>query len=162
MWSAVPKSRTPADGRPGNCSVSFEIIAPLAAARLGGLERPPSPTQTKRYSMQVTALAWNPQYPDFFAAAYGSYDFMRQGSGIVCCFSLKNTSHPEYTFGTESGVSGSLRYCTMLGRRGGGGIIHPLRARPEGPWRVLRFREALPYRPSRGGDEGKVAGFAAR
>lgn len=29
---------------------------------------------------------------------------MRQGSGIVCCFSLKNTSHPEYTFGTESGV----------------------------------------------------------
>ena len=53
---------------------------------------------------QVTALAWNPQYPDLFAAAYGSYDFMRQGSGIVCCFSLKNTSHPEYTFGTESGV----------------------------------------------------------
>lgn len=52
----------------------------------------------------MTALAWNPQYPDLFAAAYGSYDFMRQGSGIVCCFSLKNTSHPEYTFGTESGV----------------------------------------------------------
>lgn len=57
-----------------------------------------------RAQEQVTALAWNPQYPDLFAAAYGSYDFMRQGSGIVCCFSLKNTSHPEYTFGTESGV----------------------------------------------------------
>lgn len=60
---------------------------------------------------QVTALAWNPQYPDLFAAAYGSYDFMRQGSGIVCCFSLKNTSHPEYTFGTESGVSQKETQC---------------------------------------------------
>ena len=70
---------------------------------------PPSsalPAHVRTYcdDSQVTALAWNPQYPDLFAAAYGSYDFMRQGSGIVCCFSLKNTSHPEYTFGTESGV----------------------------------------------------------
>jgi hypothetical protein len=23
---------------------------------------------------------------------------------MVCCFSLKNTAHPEYTFSTESGV----------------------------------------------------------
>ena len=29
---------------------------------------------------------------------------MRQGSGMICCFSLKNTSHPEYTFNTDSGV----------------------------------------------------------
>jgi len=53
---------------------------------------------------QVTALCWNPQYPDLFAVGYGSYDFMRQGSGVVCAFSLKNTSHPEYLFATESGV----------------------------------------------------------
>ncbi|KAJ1446761.1 WD40-repeat-containing domain protein [Pelagophyceae sp. CCMP2097] len=53
---------------------------------------------------QVTALAWNPKYPDLFAVGFGSYDFMRQGSGMVCCFSLKNTSYPEYTFTTESGV----------------------------------------------------------
>lgn len=53
---------------------------------------------------QVTALCWNPQYGDLFAVGYGSYDFMRQGSGMVCCFTLKNTSHPEYTFSTESGV----------------------------------------------------------
>jgi dynein intermediate chain 1, axonemal len=52
----------------------------------------------------VTALCWNPAYPDLFAVAYGSYDFMRQGSGMVYCFSLKNTSHPEYLFTTESGV----------------------------------------------------------
>lgn len=53
---------------------------------------------------QVTALAWNPRYPDLFAVGYGSYDFMRQGSGMVCCFSLKNTSNPEYIFYPESGV----------------------------------------------------------
>jgi dynein intermediate chain 1 len=61
-----------------------------------------STERTKR--KQVTTLCWNPSYPDLFAVAYGSYDFMRQGHGIVCCFSLKNTSHPEYMFSTESGV----------------------------------------------------------
>jgi dynein intermediate chain 1, axonemal len=57
-------------------------------------------------STQVTALCWNPRYPDLFAVGFGSYDFMRQGSGMICCFSLKNTSNPEYIFSTESGVSG--------------------------------------------------------
>lgn len=61
-----------------------------------------STERTKR--KQVTAICWNPAYPDLFAVAYGSYDFMRQGSGIVCCFSLKNTSHPEFIFSTEAGV----------------------------------------------------------
>lgn len=61
-----------------------------------------STERTKR--KQVTALAWNPSYPDLFAVGYGSYDFMRQGSGMVCCFSLKNTSNPEYLFSTDSGV----------------------------------------------------------
>mmetsp|Transcript_32575 Transcript_32575/g.68390 ORF Transcript_32575/g.68390 Transcript_32575/m.68390 type:complete len:722 (-) Transcript_32575:752-2917(-) len=53
---------------------------------------------------QVTSLCWNPQYNDMFAVGYGSYDFMRQGTGMVCCFSLKNTSYPEYVISTESGV----------------------------------------------------------
>jgi len=61
-----------------------------------------STDRTKR--KQVTTLCWNPSYPDLFAVAYGSYDFMRQGSGMVCCFSLKNTSFPEYQFNTDSGV----------------------------------------------------------
>jgi len=58
--------------------------------------------KTKR--KQVTALCWNPAFPDLFAVGYGSYDFMRQGSGMIACLSLKNTSHPEYQFNTESGV----------------------------------------------------------
>lgn len=53
---------------------------------------------------QITALCWNPFHPDLFAVAYGSYDYMRQGGGMICCYSLKNTSHPEYLFSTDSGV----------------------------------------------------------
>lgn len=52
----------------------------------------------------VTSLCWNPRYKTMFAVGYGSYDFMRQGVGMVCCFSLKNTSTPEHFFSTESGV----------------------------------------------------------
>jgi dynein intermediate chain 1 len=53
---------------------------------------------------QVTSLCWNPLYNDLFAVGYGSYEFTRQGTGTVCCYSLKNTSYPEYVIGTESGV----------------------------------------------------------
>jgi len=53
---------------------------------------------------QVTALCWNPRYSDLFAVGYGSYEFMKQGSGLICCFSLKNTSFPEFIFSMESGV----------------------------------------------------------
>ncbi|CCI39960.1 unnamed protein product [Albugo candida] len=53
---------------------------------------------------QVTAVCWNPRFSDLFAVGYGSYDFLKQGSGVVCCYSLKNSFHPEYTFTTESGV----------------------------------------------------------
>eukprot|EP00804_Cyclotella_cryptica_P017007 CCRYP_003267-RA/>CCRYP_003267-RA protein AED:0.31 eAED:0.31 QI:634/1/1/1/0.33/0/4/1214/565 len=53
---------------------------------------------------QVTSLCWNPLYNDLFAVGYGSYEFTRQGVGMVCCYSLKNTSYPEYVIGTESGV----------------------------------------------------------
>lgn len=53
---------------------------------------------------QVTALCWNPQYDDMFAAGYGSYEFLKQASGLVCLYSLKNPSHPEFMLHTESGV----------------------------------------------------------
>ena len=53
---------------------------------------------------QVTSICWNSDSPDLFAAGYGSYEFSKQGPGIVACFSLKNPSFPEYVFNTESGV----------------------------------------------------------
>lgn len=39
-----------------------------------------------------------------FAVTYGSFDFMKQGSGLLCVYSLKNPSFPEYIFQTDSGV----------------------------------------------------------
>lgn len=53
---------------------------------------------------QVTSLCWNPKNTDLFAVGYGSYNFLQQGSGLVCCYSIKNTSYPEYIFPTESGI----------------------------------------------------------
>lgn len=43
-------------------------------------------------------------YSDLFAVGYGSYDFQKQGSGLVCLFSLKNSTHPEVIIPTPSGV----------------------------------------------------------
>ena len=52
----------------------------------------------------VTSICWNPKYNDMFAVGYGSYDFLKQQSGMVHCFTLKNPSFPEYTFYCDSGV----------------------------------------------------------
>jgi dynein intermediate chain 1 len=35
---------------------------------------------------------------------YGSFDFMKQGMGFLCMYSLKNPSFPEFCCQTESGV----------------------------------------------------------
>jgi hypothetical protein len=39
--------------------------------------------QDRTKKKQVTALCWNPHYPDLFAVGYGSYDFMRQGAATA-------------------------------------------------------------------------------
>ena len=36
--------------------------------------------------------------------ALSAQDFMRQGTGVICCYSLKNTRFPEYVFNTDAGV----------------------------------------------------------
>lgn len=33
---------------------------------------------------QVTCIKWNPHYSDLCAVGFGSYDFMRQGNGVIC------------------------------------------------------------------------------
>lgn len=52
----------------------------------------------------VTSLCWNPTHLDMFAVGYGSYDFLKPTSGLICVYSLKNPSYPEYVFTTDSGV----------------------------------------------------------
>lgn len=58
----------------------------------------------KSKGKNVTAICWNPRYKDMFTVAYGTYDFLMQKSGLICCFTIKNPFWPEYTFTTESGV----------------------------------------------------------
>ena len=55
-------------------------------------------------SKHATSLCWHPQFSDLFTVSYGSYDFMKQGSGLIYCYSLKNTACPLYAFRTSSGV----------------------------------------------------------
>lgn len=52
----------------------------------------------------VTSICWNPKYSDLFAVGYGSFDFLKNSTGVIGCFSLKNPSYPEYLFLTQSGV----------------------------------------------------------
>ena len=53
----------------------------------------------------VTCLQWSSLYPDLFAAGYGSYNFYQQPRcGLICVFSLKNSSHPEYLLAAPAGV----------------------------------------------------------
>eukprot|EP00750_Incisomonas_marina_P031856 INCI837.1.p1 GENE.INCI837.1~~INCI837.1.p1 ORF type:complete len:735 (-),score=142.11 INCI837.1:139-2178(-) len=55
-------------------------------------------------SKHATSLCWHPQFTDLFTVSYGSYDFMKQGSGLIYCYTLKNTACPLYAFRTSSGV----------------------------------------------------------
>ena len=58
----------------------------------------------KEKKKQVTSISWSGKYRAMFAVSYGSYDFAKQGPGIICCLSLKNPSFPEFIFPTASGV----------------------------------------------------------
>jgi dynein intermediate chain 1 len=52
----------------------------------------------------VTGLCWNTTHRDLFAVSLGSYDFTRQSSGVVCVYSLKNPSSPDYVYQVDAGV----------------------------------------------------------
>jgi len=58
----------------------------------------------KRAKKHVTSIQWNPKYPDLFAVGYGSYDFLKRVTGLICCYTIKNPIWPEYQFQTESDV----------------------------------------------------------
>ncbi|KAM3877528.1 dynein, axonemal, intermediate chain 1, paralog 2 [Diretmus argenteus] len=58
----------------------------------------------KAKRLSVTALCWNKKYQDMFAVGMGSYDFSKQGHGMLIFYSLKNSIFPEYIYPTNSGV----------------------------------------------------------
>lgn len=61
----------------------------------------------------LTALCWSSDYLDLFAAGYGSYGFLKQCSGLVACFSLKNPSYPEFSCATDSGTDSGF-HCHLV------------------------------------------------
>jgi len=61
-------------------------------------------TSDRTKHKHVTGICWHPFFPDMFAVSFGSYNFMHQSTGLIYCYSLKNSSYPEFTFSTESGV----------------------------------------------------------
>uniref|UniRef100_UPI0037E7B241 dynein, axonemal, intermediate chain 1, paralog 2 n=1 Tax=Semicossyphus pulcher TaxID=241346 RepID=UPI0037E7B241 len=58
----------------------------------------------KAKRLSVTALCWNKNYQDLFSVGMGSYDFNKQGRGMLVFYSLKNSAFPEYIFPTNSSV----------------------------------------------------------
>ncbi|KAG7229755.1 hypothetical protein INR49_012551 [Caranx melampygus] len=58
----------------------------------------------KAKGLSVTALSWNKKYPDLYAVGMGSYDFSKQGHGMLIFYTFKNPSFPEYIYATNSGV----------------------------------------------------------
>ena len=58
----------------------------------------------KTKKKHVTAVKWNPEFGDLFAVGYGSFDFMKQGGGMLCLYSLKNPSWPEFHCSLPCGV----------------------------------------------------------
>ena len=58
----------------------------------------------KSRKKHVTAIQWNPKYKDLFVVGYGSYDFLKQNTGLICAYTIKNPTWPEYSYSTDSGV----------------------------------------------------------
>lgn len=92
----------------------------------------------KAKKKMVTCIKWNPHYSDLCAVGFGSYDFMRQGTGVICCYSLKNTRFPEYVFNTDAGVC-SLDWhpahpaVLAVGLYDGTVLVYDVRARTKKP-----------------------------
>ncbi|KAM7006180.1 dynein, axonemal, intermediate chain 1, paralog 2 [Tautogolabrus adspersus] len=58
----------------------------------------------KTKKLSVTALCWNKKYPDLFSVGLGSYNFTKQGRGMLVFYSLRNSAFPEYIYPTSSSV----------------------------------------------------------
>eukprot|EP00038_Savillea_parva_P008024 m.174145 g.174145 ORF g.174145 m.174145 type:complete len:742 (-) comp13793_c0_seq1:370-2595(-) len=62
-----------------------------------------STSEYKRHN--VTCVSFIPGSSDLIVVGFGSYDYLKQGTGAVACFSFKNPVTPEFLIPTESGVT---------------------------------------------------------
>ena len=86
----------------------------------------------------VTALCWNTKHFDLFAVGYGSYNFHKQTSGLICIFSLKSSAHPEKVINCESGImcmSFHPKYASLLcvGSYDGSVSVYDIRNKDNSP-----------------------------
>ncbi|KAB5549256.1 hypothetical protein PHYPO_G00065340 [Pangasianodon hypophthalmus] len=86
----------------------------------------------KAKHLSVTALCWNQKYKDLFAVGLGSYEFTKQGRGMLLFYSLKNSTYPEYIFHTNSGVMcldihKELSYLVVVGFYDGSVAVYNLK-----------------------------------
>lgn len=80
--------------------------ATIAAADLGpNLDRLWAYQCPLSKGRNVSCLAWNKMNPDLLAVGYGQFEFNKQKSGLVCCWSLKNPEYPERVYTFEAGVT---------------------------------------------------------
>jgi len=55
----------------------------------------------KAKKLAITGMTWNPKYPDLFAVTYGGYKASKLKKGLLCLFSIKNPSFPDYVYHLE-------------------------------------------------------------
>lgn len=92
----------------------------------------------KAKRLSVTALCWNQKYKDLFAVGLGSYDFTKQGRGMLLFYSMKNPTYPEFVFTTPSGVMcvdihEHLSYLVVVGFYDGCVAVYNLKEQGEQP-----------------------------
>ncbi|XP_063795210.1 dynein axonemal intermediate chain 4 isoform X2 [Pseudophryne corroboree] len=89
------------------------IIDPDAADDAEVLTKVTSPSINRLWSFvcevtkgrNVSGTSWNKKNPDLLAVGYGEFGFKEQKGGLVCCWSLKNTTWPERIYHCDSGVT---------------------------------------------------------
>ncbi|XP_075934556.1 dynein axonemal intermediate chain 4 [Anarhichas minor] len=54
---------------------------------------------------RVSSMAWNKKNPDLLGVGYGQSGSSKQKPGLVCCWSLKNTTWPERAIQCDSAVT---------------------------------------------------------
>lgn len=65
----------------------------------------------------VSCMTWNTKNKDILAVGYGKFEYNDEPSGLVCCWSIKNTEYPERFYFTNAGVTAlafSNKYPNLL------------------------------------------------
>lgn len=88
-----------------------------ASAQVVGLDKLWTYTCGLCKDRNVSCVTWNRKNQDIMAAGYGKFEYNTEMTGLVCCWSIKNTEYPERFYHTNSGVTSlafSNKYPNLL------------------------------------------------